>query len=432
MTHETSAWSWDPDRLALVLETAARFFESRLEDRHREHLRTRYGLTDETIARGRIGFAPVDRSALIVALMGAGLDREEIKASGLAWVDDNGARALWSGRIVFPYLVGGAPRFFIARQTDETDERPGPSGTIGKYKKQSRAIALPDGGRISNGIEEPIFGADTVRPGAPLIITEGITDAIVTHQAGYAAVSPVTVRFKKEHAAALVELCRPARPIYLVMDSEDSGAGIRGAVVTGIALARAGLRPYLCEIPRPAGLEKVDLNDFIRGGGDVAALFETAIDVEEHPIADELVRDERRRAADRLRSGIIRQRAALSTRPKKGRPGPWVDKAEVLAAMPPLSVLAGFEGYGEHPHHSKSATGANLHISGDRWFFFRAGLRGGGGPLEWFACYEMDPPAIKEGEQIPPDKFVEVLEAAADAYIPGWRDRPAGADEVHS
>src|SRR5690606_26292042 len=80
VTLEASPWSWDPDRLSLVLETAARFFESHLADRHREHLRARYGLTDETIARGRIGFAPVDRSALIVALMGAGLDREEIKA----------------------------------------------------------------------------------------------------------------------------------------------------------------------------------------------------------------------------------------------------------------------------------------------------------------------------------------------------------------
>lgn len=423
MTIEVPPWSWDPDRLALVLETAAAFFESRLEERHREHLHTRYGLTDETIARGRIGFAPVDRSALVVALMEAGIDREEIRASGLAWVDQDSARALWSGRLVFPYLVGGRPRFFIARTTDETNEHPGPAGVVGKYKKQMRAIVLLDRSRITNGIEEPIFGADTVRAGAPLIITEGITDAIGAHQAGYAAVSPVTVRFKKEHAAALVETCRPARPIYLIMDSEESGAGIRGAVATGIALARAGLRPYLCEIPRPEGLEKVDLNDYIRGGGDVAALFETAIDVEEHPIAEEMTREERHRAADRLRSAIIRERAARSTRPRKGRSGPWIDKADVLAAIPTLETLAGFEGYGPHPHHSKSATGANLHITGDQWYFFREGWRGGGGPLEWFACYEMDDPVIKEGEKIPRDKFVEVLEAAADRYIPGWRDR---------
>jgi len=419
-TLEIPPWSWDPDRLALVLETAARFFESHLEDRHREHLRARYGLTDETITRGRIGFAPVDRSALVARLMGAGLDREEIKASGLAWVDDNSARALWSGRIVFPYLVGGAPRFFIARQTDETAEHPGPSGTIGKYKKQMRAIALQDGGRITNGIEEPIFGADTVRPGAPLIVTEGITDCTIAHQAGYPAVSPVTVRFKREHAAALVDLCRPAGRIFLIMDSEVSGAGLRGAVDTGLALARAGLVPYLCEIPRPDGLEKVDLNDYIRGGGDPAALFETAIYVEEHPIAEEMTREERRRAADRLRSATIRDRAARSTRPRKDR-GPRIDKAEVLAALPTMAALVGFEGYGTHPVYG-SATGQNLSIDGDRWYCFHKGAEGGGGPLEWFAIYEMK--IIREGETIPRDRFPEVLEAAADRYIPGWRDRP--------
>jgi len=140
-------------------------------------------------------------------------------------------------------------------------------------------------------------------------------------------------------------------------------------------------------------------------------------------IAEEMTREERHRAADRLRSAIIRERAARSTRPRKGRSGPWIDKADVLAAIPTLETLAGFEGYGPHPHHSKSATGANLHITGDQWYFFREGWRGGGGPLEWFACYEMDDPVIKEGEKIPRDKFVEVLEAAADRYIPGWRDR---------
>ena len=416
-TLEIPPWSWDPDRLALVLETAARFFESHLADRHRDHLHTRYGLTDETIARGRIGFAPVDRTALVVALMEAGIEPDEIKASGLVAAAPSGLFPLWRGRIMFPYLVEGRPRYFIGRQTDETaDQLPG------KYIKQKRWILAPSGGRVSNGIEEPIFGADTVRAGEPLIITEGITDAIVTHQAGYAVLSPVTTKFKGEHITALITLCRPAGRIYLIMDAEESEAGTRGAVAVGLALARAGLRPFFCEIPRPEGLEKVDLNDFIRGGGDVAALFETAIDVEEHPIAEKMIREEWRRSADRLRSDTLRQRAARSTRPKKGPTGPRLDKAEVLAAMPTMAALVGFEGYGTHPVYG-SSTGSNLSITGDRWYCFHKGAEGGGGPLEWFAIYEMK--IIREGETIPRERFPEVLEAAADAYIPGWRDRSA-------
>jgi len=417
VTLDAAPWSWDPDRLAIALETAAAFFEASLQERHREHLRTRYGLTDETIARARIGFAPADRSALILRLMDAGLEAEEIRASGLFAVGLSGLFPLWRGRLVLPYLLGGRPAYFIARQTDETTDT-----LPGKYAKQKRSTLTAAGERIPNGITEPIFGADTVRTGAPLIITEGVTDCISAHQAGYAAVSPVTIRFKKEHAAALVELCRPAGRIYLIMDAEASGAGLRGAVDTGLALARRGLRPYLCEIPRPEGLEKGDLNEFVRDGGDVAALFAAAIDVDEHPIADEILRLEAGRAGDRLRSETIRQRAALSKNPKKGPTGPRLDKAEVLAAMPPLSALVGFEGYGEHPRYG-SATGHNLSVDGDRWYCFHKGNEGGGGPLEWFAIYEMNPPVMREGEKIPREKFPEVLEAAADQYMPGWRGR---------
>jgi hypothetical protein len=416
VTLEIPPWSWDPDRLALILETAAAFFESRLEDRHREHLRTRYGLTDETIARYRIGFAPAGYGALVGRLMDAGIEAEEIRASGLVTASPSGLSPLWRGRIMFPYIIGGRPRYFIGRQTDETADR-----LEGKYIKQKRSILAPGGGRVSNGIEEPIFGADTVRSGAPVVITEGITDAIVTHQAGYAALSPVTVRFKKEHARDLIALCRPAAGLYLIMDNEGSGAGTRGAVAVGVALARAGLRPYLCEIPRPEGIDKVDLNDYVRGGGDPGDLFGTAIDVEEHPIAAEMLREERGRAIERFRSAIIRDRAARSTRPKKGPTGPRLDKAEVLAALPTMAALVGFEGYGTHPVYG-SATGQNLSIDGDRWYCFHKGAEGGGGPLEWFAIYEMK--IIREGETIPRDRFPEVLEAAADRYIPGWRDRP--------
>jgi hypothetical protein len=231
-------------------------------------------------------------------------------------------------------------------------------------------------------------------------------------------VSPVTVRFKKEHAAALVELCRPASLIYLIMDAEDSGAGLRGAVDTGLALSRAGLRPYLSEIPRPKGVGKVDLNEFLRDGGDARMLFALATDVELHPLAQAAIREEQQREADKMRSAIIRQRAERSAQKKARTNGHRLDKDDVLAAIPPLSVLAGFEGYGPHPVYG-SQTGTNLSINGERWYCFHKGAEGGGGKLEWFAVYEMQ--IIREGERIPRERFREVLEAAADRYMPGWR-----------
>lgn len=418
MTLDAVPWTWSPGRLDLVMETAARFFESHLADRHLEHLRTRYGLTDETIRQARIGFAPADRDALVISLMNAGITAAEIKACGLVVVGESGPRPLYRGRLIFPYLVGGRPAYFIGRKTDETDEWTPPDKVLGKYKKQMRSPPTV-------GITEPIFGADTVRPGEPLIITEGITDCISAHQAGYAAVSPVTVRFKKEHAAALVEICRPARGLYLIMDSETSEAGLHGAIDTGVVLSRAGLRPYLCEIPRPDGVEKVDLNEFIRDGGDVAALFKTAIDVEEHPFAEEMIRERQYRAGDLIRTVMIRGRAARSTKPKKKAPtGPRLDKAEVLAAIPSLRSLIGFEGPGPHPVYG-SSTGNNLKVDGEQWYCFHKGSEGGGGPFEWIAVYDMG--IIREGETIPDDQFPKVLEKAADLYLPGWRDRAGGS-----
>ena len=412
MTLDAVPWTWSSGRLELALETAARFFESHLEERHLEHLRAHYGLTDETIRRARIGFAPADRDALVISLMNAGITAPEIKASGLVAAGESGLYPLWRGRLVFPYLFGGRPAYFIARQTLETTDR-----LEGKYAKQKRAPP-------AIGIAEPIFGADTVRSGEPLIITEGITDCISAHQAGYAAVSPVTVRFKKEHAAALAELCRPAHGLYLIMDSETSGAGLHGAIDTGLALSRAaGLDPYLCEIPRPEGVEKVDLNEFIRDGGDVASLFEGAIWVEDHPLAWEATREDASRAAGRYQAAESRRARAdqiPSLRKGDRSERPRLDKAEVLAAIPPLRSLIGFEGRGPHPVYG-SSTGANLSVDGDRWYCFHKGNEGGGGPLEWIAIYEMR--IIQEGEDIPPEQFPKVLEYAADRYLPHWRDR---------
>ena len=45
-------------------------------------------------------------------------------------------------------------------------------------------------------LTEPIYGIDTIEAGEPVVITEGIADAITAHQAGYPCVSPVTTSFK--------------------------------------------------------------------------------------------------------------------------------------------------------------------------------------------------------------------------------------------
>lgn len=395
-------------RFGEIMECVVGFFQRNLTGDHIRYLRDRYGLTDETICRHRIGYAPADRNRMVVALLEHGFSGEEMESAGLVIRTPETALPMWQGRIMFPYLVSGEPRYLIGRQTDETSDR-----SPGKYKKQRKVT-----------FGEPIFGLDSAAPGELLIITEGITDAIITQQAGYPCVSPVTTRFKGEHAAQVVDVCGQSKRVYLIMDSEANDAGLRGAVSTGMEMVRHGIYPYLCIIPRPDGVEKRDLNDYVREGGDVGDLLAGARYVEDHPLAEAMRLDAVRRAAQQARAAAARQRIsarASSPRPE-GTDGDrlYAMKDRIIAALPSMSAIVGFEGHGAHPVYG-SSTGCNLSVTGDRWYCWHAGAQGGGGPLEWIAVYDLR--LIQEGEPLRGAAFTAALRHAADTYLPDWRDR---------
>jgi len=269
-----------------LMEDACRFFERHLTDEHRRHLWTRYGLMPDFVEVMRIGYAPADGSALLLHLMDRGYSRDEIIGSGLVvpWQrtdEDGGTRSgvsdLLRGRIVFPYLDADLrPVYFIGRMTDETPARD--DTTPAKYKKQLVTI---------DGPREPICGVWSVSPGDPLIITEGITDCLAVLQAGRPCISPVTTRFKREQAPEVAELVRRSGgPVYILNDNEESGEGGKGAANIAynlISQALDGARVFIGSPPRPEGVEKVDLNDFLRSGGDLDAVIAEAIPAEEHP-----------------------------------------------------------------------------------------------------------------------------------------------------
>ena len=397
----------DESRFGEIMECATTFFQAHLSDEHREHLHHRYGLTDETIARCRIGYAPPDRNRTVLHLFDHGFSGAEMAAAGLVTRLPETTLPLWQGRIMFPYLVVSAPRYLIGRQTDETADR-----SPGKYKKQRR-----------ENFGEPIFGIDSLIPRGPVVVTEGITDALITQQAGYACLSPVTTQFKSEHIAKVVEACRSSSRVYLIMDNEQNGAGLRGAISTGMEMTHHGIYPYLCTIPRPDDVEKRDLNDYVRDGGDIGELMARAIYVEDHPLAQTMRLEAVRREAQRARSDAARRRivSRMPSRPLgNGGEGEllYAMKDVIIASIPPLSSLTGVDGHGPHPVYG-STTGCNLSISGDRWYCWHAGAQGGGGPLEWIAVYELK--LIREGEPLRGSAFMAALKYAADTYLPGWR-----------
>ncbi|WP_343044893.1 toprim domain-containing protein [Methanofollis tationis] len=347
-----------------LMEDACRFFERHLTGEHRAFLLARYGFWPAFSERARIGYAPAEGAALILHLMDRGYGGEEIVGSGLAvrWERDGrtGAGDHFRGRIVFPYLDGeGRPEYFIARATGETPahgDRP-----PAKYVKQ---IVTETGPR------EPIFGAWSVIDGAPLIVTEGIADALAVLQDCRPCISPVTTRFKRERIEAAAACCRRAGAVYVVMDSEESGAGMAGAAKTAHALLAHGIeRVYIGTLPRPDGIEKVDVNDYLREGGDLARVLAAAVPAAEHPG----VREERRQA---ILAGVANLRSAVPRQGKKG----GGDLEDLKRCMPSLSAYTGIAAgrRGAHPVYG-STHGDNFAVSadGETWTSFHGGNEAG-------------------------------------------------------
>jgi len=265
-------------------------------DTARDYYRAR-GWSDETIDAKLLGYAPANhKDALIAYLFDRGHDRDAILATGLFGErDDGNLYATWSGRYVLPYLdETGEGVYAISRATDPVH----PADWKGnKYDKLQVT-------REDVTVKEPIYGLDTVRESEPVLITEGIADAITAHQAGYPCLSPVTVQFKDRDREKLLEALetRHVERVYLIQDAErptssvddrdrltlqQFGDGVKGAVKTAAYLSNHGLEARVADLPRP-GLDKVDLDDYLRDwSDDLTPLLAGSKPVECHPAYDD-------------------------------------------------------------------------------------------------------------------------------------------------
>jgi hypothetical protein len=349
-----------------ILEEACRFYERHLTDEHRTFLLARYGFQRWFVERARIGYAPVDGDALLQHLMNRGYSGEEIIGSGLVqrWTVEGrtGVADHFRGRLVFPYLgEGGKPGYFIARATDETP----PHGDAEPPKYVKEVVT-------DTGPKEPIFGAWSVIEGEPLIITEGIADALAVHQACRSCISPVTTSFKQERIDEAAAYCTRAGPVYLINDNEESGAGLKGATKTALALLGHGIeKVYIGTLPRPEGREKIDMNDFLREGGDLAPVLAEAVPADEHPAVQEEKRKAILAGVAALRSSLARQRWQAGGKKKSGD-----DIEDLKRRMPSLSAYTGIAPGKRGPHPVYGSThGDNFAISadGETWTSFHCG-----------------------------------------------------------
>lgn len=171
--------------------------------------------------------------------------KKRIKQAGL--MGKTGGRIL-DKRIILPYFdYSKKPVYFIGRETPKTTWG-------GKYIKAIVSDIVINPLYIINGEGETAY------------ITEGIADTISIFLAtGNTVISPVTTIIKGADIPKIAPKAKHFKEVIIVNDNEKNESGEGGAHKTVYNLRRHGVTGIkLIELPRPEGVDKIDINDFLR------------------------------------------------------------------------------------------------------------------------------------------------------------------------
>lgn len=216
-----------------IIDLASIFYSTQLQQNHINYLHGR-GLTDETIKALRIGWA----GNPCAYIKEQGFTQEQIAESGiLSFVN----------RLVIPYMRNGKAVYMIGRASAWEDQ---PSANPdAKYMKLYR----------NEMSEHPIWGFDTIRKDGPVIIAEGIFDAISAWQEKYAVVTAVTGAFSAEQKKDLFPALK-GREVVICMDYDpETKAGQKFTETLANELFEAGI--HVSCVLLEGKDKKVDMSD---------------------------------------------------------------------------------------------------------------------------------------------------------------------------
>jgi len=170
------------ERLYEICELSSRFFEKQLEESKSGKEAKNYlldrGITEESIKKWRLGYAPDVWQGLSDFLHSRGYKKEEIEKAGLGLTSEQGSfYDRFRGRIIFPIfdlnsqVIGFGGRVF--KERDKTE--------IAKYVNTPNTL-LYDKSKILYGLDKAKLA---IRKNDFCILVEGYTDVIMSHQAGF-------------------------------------------------------------------------------------------------------------------------------------------------------------------------------------------------------------------------------------------------------
>ncbi|MGE5505021.1 MAG: DNA primase [Actinomycetota bacterium] len=226
-----------------VTEAACAFFESQLRGPAGKeglaYLRGR-GLSEATIARFRLGWAPDSRTALKTALMSDKCPETLLIEAGLLKKPEDGGASFdyFRGRVIFPIADRrGRVIAFGAR-------------TLGDG--QPKYLNSPETPLFHKG--ETLYGLaharETAREKSMVLAVEGYMDVIALHQAGFTfAVAPLGTALTE---AQIQELWRLAPEPVLCFDGDNAGQrAMARAAERGFPLLKPGLSLRFAVLPHP-------------------------------------------------------------------------------------------------------------------------------------------------------------------------------------
>jgi len=249
------------EKLYKLFTKVAEVYHNNLSDQEYQLLHTQWGLTEETVKRYKIGFAPNGGKFIMEEMINQKFDKGLIRISGLI---NNGGYDHFQGRLVFPYWKNNQVVYFIARSTDKTPDN---EWEKSKYKKLLTTTDHKQDYMENLVANEYFVGEDSLWSAEEVIITEGVTDCYTALQNGFACISPATVGFRQDDHNKLLKLTKNIKTVYICNDNESSKAGEKGAIKTAEFLESNNVNVEIINLPLPVGKSKIDLAEYLRDYG---------------------------------------------------------------------------------------------------------------------------------------------------------------------
>jgi DNA primase len=218
-----------------ILKEAMEFYKENLKKQRSalEYLILKRGISEESIERFSLGYAPKAWDSLMLYLKARGFNEAMMKEAGVLSYSEKGSYDLFRDRIIFPIRnLQGEVIGFGGRVMDDT---------LPKYINSPETILFKKG--------ENLYGLFEAKEGIKregyAIITEGYMDVIMCHQKGFTnVIAPLGTALTEKQ---IMVLRRLTDKIILLYDGDS--AGISAAKRAIPLLLEQSIKPLIVLLP---------------------------------------------------------------------------------------------------------------------------------------------------------------------------------------